>query len=61
MEFYARICHTQNSTRNRRRLINALGSIIKAITENLHQEDAQNYRDILNQKSNNQFELKNVV
>lgn len=48
-------------TRSKRGLINGLGSVIKAITGNLDQEDAQKYEKAINTLTNNQNKIKTVV
>lgn len=45
-------------TRRRRGLINALGSIVKAITGNLDQDDAQKYDELISKLLNSQDTLK---
>lgn len=48
-------------TRPKRGLINGLGSIIKSITGNLDQEDAQKYEEAIKILSNNQNKIKTIV
>lgn len=48
-------------TRPKRGLINGLGSIIKSITGNLDQEDAEKYERAIKTLSNNQNKIKTIV
>lgn len=47
--------------RNKRGLIDGLGSIIKSITGNLDQSDAEKYEQAINTLSDNQRKLKTIV
>lgn len=50
-----------NSVREKRGLVNALGSIIRSITGNLDAEDAAKYDKILNEITTNQNKMKTVI
>lgn len=47
--------------RLKRGIVDGLGSIIKAITGNLDQEDARKYNEAIETLSNNQFKIKTLI
>lgn len=50
-----------DSNRPKRGLLNALGSIIKIITGNLDNEDAEKYNQQINYLQENQFKMKSIL